>query len=225
MARHRILNRITSEIASLPADRPIRVGIDGVGASGKTTLADELAERFISSGREVIRATIDGFHHPREHRIRRGVDSVEGYYHDSFNYPAVCEAILQPLGPEGGRTIRRAVYDFRVEQPVHSPEETVSDDAILLFDGMFLFRDELDAHWDYRIFTHADFDVTLQRAISRDASLFGSEEEVRRRYFSRYIPGQQMYLDLVKPVDKADVVLHNNAPHAPGAWFASEIEA
>ncbi len=225
MPRHAILQQITDEVLSLRQGHPVRVGVDGVGASGKTTLADELAARLAESGRDVIRASIDGFHHPRPHRIRRGADSVEGYYHDSFNYPAVCEEILQPLGPDGERRVRRAVYDFRVEQPVDSPIETVAADAILIFDGMFLFRDELNWHWDYRIFTHADFDVTLERAIERDLSLFGSEEEIRRRYASRYIPGQQMYLDLVQPVDKADVVLHNNDPAIPAAWFASDIEA
>jgi uridine kinase len=220
--RNLILGRIQEEILSLRADHTIRVGIDGVGASGKTTLADELAARLEAAGREVVRATIDGFHHPRPHRIRRGADSVEGYYHDSFNYPAVCEAILHPLGPDGAGEFRRAVYDFRVEQHVDSPVETVGPGAILIFDGMFLFRQELAEHWDYRVFVHADFHVTLNRAIERDLTLFGSEAEIRRRYQARYIPGQTLYLDTVRPFDIADAVVHNNIPQTPTAHFASD---
>lgn len=34
-------------------------------------------------------------------RRRRGALAPEGYFYDSFNYPALVEVLLQPLGPGG----------------------------------------------------------------------------------------------------------------------------
>ena len=221
MKRTEAISRLSDLIAAINLDHTVRVGIDGVSCAGKTMLADELVEPLRNRGRNVIRATIDGFHHPRAHRIRRGADSVEGYYHDSFDHHAARENVLLPLGPGGSRVYRKAVFDFRVDAPVDEPHETAHPDAILLFDGMFLFRPELDDCWDYRIFVHADFHVTLLRARQRDLKLFGCDKEIQRRYHARYIPGQQMYLDQVEPHTCSDVTIDNNDPATPTATWAN----
>jgi uridine kinase len=38
----------------------------------------------------------------------------------------------------------------------------VRHNAILLFDGVFLLRPELDTLWDYRVFVSVDFEIALQ---------------------------------------------------------------
>jgi len=63
----------------------LRVGIDGVDGAGKTTFADELAAALAPFGRPVIRAGVDGFHHPRAVRYRRGRESPEGFFRDSYD--------------------------------------------------------------------------------------------------------------------------------------------
>ena len=45
-------------------------------------LADELIEPLRARGRSVIRASIDGFHNPREIRHQQGRDCPKGYYED-----------------------------------------------------------------------------------------------------------------------------------------------
>jgi len=90
----------------------VRVAIDGVDAAGKTMLADELAVPIVERGRTVIRAAVDGFHNPRPARYRRGADSPEGYYRDSFDYAAILRDLLIPLGPEGNRQYRRGDVIF-----------------------------------------------------------------------------------------------------------------
>ena len=61
-------------------DGPILVGIDGIDASGKTHLGDQLYEQLRQAGFPVIRSTVDNFHHPRQVRYQRGKLSPEGYY-------------------------------------------------------------------------------------------------------------------------------------------------
>ncbi len=213
--RQEIVAAIAQRIVGVRVPHPVRVAIDGVDAAGKTTLADELAEAVRHLGRPVIRASIDGFHNARAIRRRRGSLSPEGYFEDSFNYRALVEALLLPLGAAGSGSFRRAVFDFRTDQPVTAPLEVASVDSVLLFDGVFLLRDELRAHFDFSVFVRAAFEVTIERAEQRDVQLFGSIEEVRRRYRQRYVPGQELYLRTAQPERWASVIVDNNDPARP----------
>ena len=78
-------------------NKPLKVAIDGRSAAGKSTLADALALALIPSGLEVLRPSVDGFHHPRERRYRKGEFSAVGYYEDAYDYQAVIDCLLEPL--------------------------------------------------------------------------------------------------------------------------------
>lgn len=219
MRRQDMLALLADHIAALPHTHPQRVAIDGVDTAGKTTLAAELAPPLAHRGRPVIRASIDGFHRPRAERYRRGAAAPDGYYLDSFDYPALRDALLLPLGPAGSRRYRRVVFDFRTDSPVDAIEEEAPVDAILLFDGVFLQCPELVDLWDYRIYVDVPFEVMLRRAIRRDLDLFGSVEAVAARYQQRYLPGQQLYLSQARPREHADVTLLNADPDDPRLLF------
>ncbi|MCC7370695.1 MAG: uridine kinase [Chloroflexi bacterium] len=208
--RQTLLDSLADRIASIRRPHPVRVAIDGVDAAGKTTLADELAEVIGSRGRSVVRASIDGFHRPRAERQQRGPLSPEGYYHDSFDYSALQETLLLPLGPRGSRRYRRAVFDSRADRSVEMPTEIADPDAVLLFDGVFLLRPELVSFWDLRVFVDVDFSVAYNRAMLRDLELFGTAAAVHDRYTRRYIPGQRLYLAAAQPRERADIVVTND---------------
>jgi len=213
--RQQLLQELVSRILQLKRQHPIRVALDGVDAAGKTTLADELVEPLRALGRPVIRGSIDGFHNSSIVRYQKGSLSPEGYYHDSFNYPLLREALLAPLGPNGNRNYRSAVFDVLTDSPVETSVRVADDNAVLLFDGVFLLRCELRSCWDFSIFVEADFSQTLARAQLRDVERFGSMLEVTKRYQQRYIPGQQLYLAESKPREIASVVIDNNEPGNP----------
>ena len=215
MERSRLVNYLASRIIQIEQPHPIRVAIDGPDAAGKTTLAQELAVPLQARGRPVIRASIDGFHNPARVRHRRGPGSPEGYYHDSFNYQALTESLLTPLGPGGSRRYRSAVFDYRTDSEVQIPTREAGVNAVLLFDGVFLLRPGLMEYWDFTIFVEAAFEITLARAEQRDAARFGSVEEVRERYQQRYIPGQKLYFAESYPKVRAGVVVDNNDPWNP----------
>ena len=215
MKRKELIDGLSVSISRIHTDHPLRVAIDGVDAAGKTTLADELADALQRSGRSVIRASLDGFHHPEEIRYQLGETSPLGYYRDSFNHAALIELLLYPLGPDGSLLYKRLIFDFRQDGSIDAPFEQARTDQILLFDGVFLLRAELRPYWDFSIFVHADFEITVQRAMQRDLDLFGSAENVRKRYEKKYVPAQRMYLSEVEPERLADVVVNNNDPTQP----------
>ena len=215
MKRRELIEALAARIAAIRRYHPVCVAVDGVDASGKTTLADELAPSIEALGRQVIRASVDGFHNPTAIRRRRGPTSPEGYYLDSFNHHDLIRSLLQPLGPGGSLMFRRAVFDFRSDEPVETPQERAQDDAVLIFDGVFLLRPELRELFDFSIFLRVDLKIALDRAEARDLPLFGTAEAVRRRYQTRYFPGQQLYLEQVRPELLASVVINNNDPMRP----------
>jgi uridine kinase len=222
--RAAVLGALTDRILALRRAHPVRVAVDGVDASGKTVLAGELAAAIAARGRTVIHASIDGFHRPRAERLRRGDDSPEGFYLDSFDHAAAVACLLAPLGPGGSRRFRRAAFDSRTDAPVDAPLEEAPADAVLVVDGIFLQRPELDAHWDYRVFVKASFETTVARAEVRDAFL-GDPAAVRERYARRYVPGQRLYLEACQPEARADAVVENDDPAAPALLFRAATGA
>ncbi len=216
MGRNELVSLLADIILNIACDHPLRVAIDGVDAAGKTCLAEELA-RFLEAEhtRQIIQASVDGFHNPRAIRRRQGSLSPEGFYRDSYNYPILIRSLLAPLGPGGNRRFRTAAFDYRRDAPLPAELRQAQEDAILLMDGIFLLRPELRQHWDLSIFLQADFEQTLPRGAVRDAGLFGSRAAAEERYQKRYIPGQKLYLREARPLDKADIVIDNNTIHKP----------
>ena len=207
---HDLISKLSDQVTRQAGLR-VLVGVDGPDAAGKTTLADALAKRLPGS---VLRASIDGFHQPREHRLRRGALSPEGYYHDSFDYEALSRLLLEPFRSGKREAVVRA-FDFRRETEVPGGPVLIEDSAVLVFDGVFLLRPELRALWDLRIYLHVAQDVTLARAHERDLDLFGSEADIDLRYRERYLPGQALYRAEADPSAAADVVIDNTEPAAP----------
>ena len=204
-----LLSQLAQRILTIQIDHPLRVGIDGVDGAGKTFLADELSQVLPSV--EVVRASIDSFHNPRAVRYQRGRESAEGYYRDSFNLDLATRFLLQPLGPDGSLEYRTAAFDHRTDAAVDSPLRQAPKNAVLLMDGVFLFRPELVNYWDLKIFLDADFGSTVPRAVQRDVVNSGgkSVEEITARYQMRYVEGQKLYFREAHPKEVADIVIDN----------------
>ncbi len=206
---------IIKTILEIKKASPILVCFDGVDTSGKTTLADSIYEEMKKAAiLDPIRVSIDKYLNPREIRIKKGPLSPEGYFSDSFNYPKIFENVINPV-KNNEKYIIPAIYDYRSESKIEKEKKRISHQSVILFDGIFMNRDELHQVWDLSIFLHVDFDTVLHRAVIRDESLFGSKQEVINRYQNRYIPGEKIYLDKCKPQERADIVIDNNDYNNP----------
>jgi len=210
MQRNKLIKQVAETLAQIPTVHPLRVVVDGVDASGKTVFANDLAQALDFTRRQVIRASVDGFHLPKSVRHQQGPLSPVGFYNDSYNYPALIENLLSPLSPRGDRRYRTAIFDVRQNCVVQVPWQKAKKDAILIMDGIFMLRPILLPYWDLSIFLHADFENTIARGVARDAPLFANRQEALRRYEQRYVPGQQIYFEEARPLDKADILIDNN---------------
>ena len=211
MERNALLELLADRVSSVVRPHPVRVAIDGVDGVGKTSLANELVEPLRRRDRPVIRASIDGFHNPRSVRYRRGRESAEGYFRDSFNYEALTASLLRPLSPGGSRSYRRAIFNYRTDSEVDIPGELAPPNAILLFDGVFLHCPELRPYWDLSLFLDAPFEVTISRCALRD----GGSPDVNATENRRYVDGQQLYLQQCDPRRAATIVIDNERLMSP----------
>jgi uridine kinase len=209
MGRTELLTFLADRIvARKSAAYPLKVGIDGRCAAGKSMLADELGRILGARGFEVPRPSVDGFHHPRERRYRQGEYSARGYYEDAFDYEALRRSLLEPLsGHIFPVMCHEVTFDYRVDLPVVAPPVSVGANCILLFEGLFLFRREINAYWDCRVLLDIDPETALSRALVRDT--VDPPDVIRRKYAARYEPAWQIYIAEQDPEAFADVVIDN----------------
>lgn len=187
------------------------MAVDGVDGAGKTVFAGELAAALRRRGAPTVEASVDGFHHPREVRHRRGRGSPEGFFLDSYDYDAFVALLLEPFGPGGSGRYVRAVYDVHAEAPVDLALEQAPSGATLVVDGIFLHRDELAALWDFSIWLDVPFEVSIPRGARRG---YG-EPDPAAASNRRYIEGQRLYLAACAPAGRATIVVDNTRLDRP----------
>ncbi|TCO34248.1 uridine kinase [Kribbella steppae] len=214
--RAETLAELAELVLAVDRPHPVRVAIDGCSAAGKTTLADELAQVLRDrTEREVIRVGIDYFKRAVVLRTAYPVDSPEGYYLDTWDNQAIRDRLLIPLGPDGDRRYTAGLMDPSAQNALKTPTAVAAEDAVLLADGAFLQRPELDAYWDLRVYVDITFDEVLRRGIARDQHWMTSPEAAEHRYRTKYIPGERLYVDQIQPHLRAQIVLNNQNPTTP----------
>lgn len=81
-------------------------------------------------------------------------------------------------------------------------------DAVLVVDGVFAFRPELDELWDHRIWLDAPTELSARRGADRDTDREGAAA-AERLHRDRYLAAARVYLAEADPVGRADVVVDN----------------
>lgn len=200
---------LAEKIIELKQSEPFVVCFDGVDTAGKTILANKVDDELRKRDCDSIRVSIDKFHNPRDERTKQGNLSPKGYFEDSFNIEKIKEYVLEPIRAGGARIVS-GIYDYKTEKEIDRSTIKITDKSIILFDGIFLNRDELFGYWNLSIFLDITFENVLIRALERDVNLFGNGEEIENRYTNRYIPGQKLYMEKCKPKERAHIVIDNN---------------
>jgi uridine kinase len=206
--RSTVVERIAARILSLGPAR-LRVAIDGLTAAGKTSLGHELAERISAAGRPVLRASLDDFKRPWREAHLYDRTSGEGYYRNAFDYVALTSLLLDPCGAQGSGLCALCGIDPLTQRDHSSVLVQAPPDAVLIVDGVFAFRPQINQHWDLRIWLEVDPEVSIQRGTARDQDREGTEAEALHR--DRYLLAERLYMAEVDPARLAEVVIDNTA--------------
>jgi len=220
MSIQSVLQEITQTILkNKKRDKPFIVGINGVDGSGKSHLAKKLFDHFSEKKYDVIVISIDDFHNPKSYRYKRGEENPEAYYYDSINYEVFSEDCLKPL-------FEAEIFPFYAQvthldlasDSIDVHYETVSEETIVIVEGVFLFRPEIVKYLNLKIFIHADFNITLERMKKRDVKDRSNKKDIdayEQRTLRKYTPGQLLYFDEINPQALADITVENNDYHTP----------
>jgi uridine kinase len=90
--------------------------------------------------------------------------------------------------------------------PSTAPPISIPAHAIVIFEGLFTLRPELNPYWDFRILIDIDPETAIARALVRAAG----PNETERKYRLRYEPAWMIYVNAVHPESLADIVVKQN---------------
>ena len=177
------------------------IGIAGGTGSGKTTLMNNLIQRFEGS---VTVLSHDNYYRRNDHL------TYEERCKINYDEPAALETDLMARHLDAlrhGQTIQCPVYDFA--QHNRSDETiTISPKSVIIVEGILIFENqELRDLMDIKIFVDTDADVRLCRRIKRDVNKRGrSLESVLTQYqqtvkpmHEKYVEPSKKYADIVVP--------------------------
>lgn len=176
------LAEATARILGAPAGTTW-VGIDGLGAAGKTTLAHRLAAALTAAGRGTAVVAVDDFARP----------GLAGWDRDRFAHE-----VLAPLLAD--RPARYRIWDFETDRASGTAE--IDPGTTVLVEGVSATDDRVPVPWLLRIWIDAPDDLRHRRARERDG-----EQVWRQWWLPDWLPGEQRYLAEQDPRSRADLVI------------------
>jgi uridine kinase len=98
------------------------------------------------------------------------------------------------------------VHDVLTDESLDLPRLVVPEEGVLVADGLFCQRPELDGCWDAVVFLDVPFPVSVARTAWRD----GGSPDPYHPDQRRYVDAQWHYLAGCRPQQRADLVVDNS---------------
>lgn len=193
---------------------PVLVAVNGIEGSGKTVFSQNLVRFLKSSKIEALHISIDGFHNDKNVRYRQGRDSAIGYYEDSYDEQAFVSRVLKS-SQNGVPKVTTAIYDIYKEEALNNEPEKISNNAVIVSDGSYLFKTIYSNYWDLKIYLEVDKALALERGSKRDEKLLNSYILAREKFINRYHKASSIYNKKIRPKKQADIIIDNNDFNAP----------
>jgi len=181
-------------LAALPtpvAGEAVLACIDGLSASGKSTLAEAVAQAAAPLQVTVVHG--DDFYGP-EQRDWRSWTPEEGYLH-YFDHRRLEREVLQPLRRAETAYYRR--YDWAANRLDGMVQ--VRPVGVVLVEGVYLLREYLRTYWDFAVYVQTPRELRLHRAYSRGENDSG--------WIERCTAAEDHYEAVERPVEAADLVI------------------
>lgn len=183
--------------------------IDGYAGSGKTAVADRLAEL----NPDCLVVHLDDF--IKHWRLRKRMmdtakDPSKVFEYRWYRYDAVERLVRRFMSAMTGH-IRLKVYDFDKNE-FSAPQTFDLSKSILVIDGIFLLHPQHKRNvlWHKHVFLKADFEKADARRIAQEKKRWGKAylpEDHPDSYFRYFRIAYQRYVDQYRPEQRADLVI------------------
>jgi len=206
----KILETVRAVIEEKSAGRgtPLRVAVNGIEGSGKTTFAEHLTAYLARNRFTARHIPIDGFHNPRAVRYRQGRDSADGYYEDAYDETAFAQKVLH-ASRDDPPVITPAIHDLDTDRTLDVKPIRIATDTIIITDGAYLFKPVFRDGWDLKIYLRTDPATAMRRGVRRDAAALGGDIAAAELYRNRYHAAFERYVRECAPEASADIVIDN----------------
>lgn len=183
-------------------NRSFVIGIDGLGGSGKTSLAKELYRDLIVKNLDVVLVHMDDYILERNKRYQTGYPEWYEYYHLQWDTEMLRNELFQKL--RTSKELSLPMYD-KQNDSISIRKITVNPQSIILIEGIFLQRIEWRKYLDYVIYIDCPRELRKDRVLKRDLYI-GDYKARLQKYNNRYWLGEEHYLKTENPHKNADII-------------------
>lgn len=208
--------RLAEHVADMARRHPgpgaVLVGISGIDASGKSTLARRLEAELTRMRVPCAPLSIDWFHTTADVRFlprtRSDVPSVEHgrhFFDRAFRWDELFSRLVDPLVATGGCDVVVGRYEM-IGDTIKPWLARYVGVRVVLLEGVFLFRREYAGRFDLRVWLECPFEVAQARALSRSQEGL-SKSAAKTEYARVYFPAQRFHFDRDNPRGSAHVIM------------------
>jgi uridine kinase len=191
------------------ADRPYLIGVAGGSNSGKTTIAERLADVIGTEELSLIR--LDSYYITmRDEPIE--VRAAVNYDHpDAFDWDLLYRH-LQRL--TAGESVRVPVYDYTIYDRTDEFELVVPGKVVIVEGILVLWEPRLRGMLDLKVFVDTPADLRVIRRLQRDVAERGrTQESILDQYLTTVRPSHEQFIEPSKRY--ADVIVPEGGLNRP----------
>lgn len=167
----------------------IVISIDGNSASGKSTLAENLANLLNA---ETVHC--DDFFLPQEMRSEERLNEVGGNIH----YERLKEEVINKL-----RKPTVIFYKAYNCQSGDFKNKFLMNKKVIIIEGAYSSHPYFENYADFKIFLKVDEETQKKRILKRNG------EEMLKRFINEWIPKENKYFNEFKIEEKADIIIRS----------------
>ncbi|QTC41472.1 uridine kinase [Bacillus sp. V3] len=201
------LGKLTETLISQRTiERPLIIGIDGLGGSGKTTLALQLKNELEEASCESVILHIDDYIVEREKRYLTGHEEWYEYYYLQWDVKVIQAELFEKLHSNIS-LLTLPFYNNSMNNILHK-KVNVPVNGFIIIEGVFLQRKEWRGFFDFMIFLECNQELRSARVLGRDVYL-GEYQERVKKYQHRYWLAEDYYVKKENPIGNADYIYQN----------------
>ena len=203
MTRVRDLSQLAAHLLAAPHAGPrLIVAIAGAPASGKSTLAEQLAAHLTQQGKPAQVVPMDGFHLENDVLDARGLLPRKGAP-ETFDVQGFC-ALIERL--HDGEAATYPVFDRQRDTSDADAGQIAPHTEILIIEGNYLLLDapgwrDLHKFWDVSVALETPLDELRRRLIARWLDHAMPLEAATRRAEGNDIPNAERVVTGSAPAD------------------------
>ncbi|CAN5728380.1 uridine kinase [soil metagenome] len=191
------------------ASRPFLIGVAGGSSSGKTTVAERLAE--LAGDEHLALIKLDSYYVDLSDQSLDERRQFNYDHPDAFDWPLLNDHLAALAA---GASVPVPVYDY-VDYNRTTEVRVVHPAQIVVLEGIFvLWEPTLRDRFDLKVFLDTDADLRLIRRLQRDVSERGrTTQSVIDQYLATVRPAHEQFIEPSKRY--ADVIIPKGGLNRP----------